>query len=78
MSPQLKGVHINVVSHFILQNTGIFRSDYPTGEKSDMYCKETITLWGNNIRSPLYAFKTSGFGAEPQLYVNSVALKSVF
>jgi hypothetical protein len=42
------------------------------------YCKETITLWGIIFAALSMPLKTSGFGAAPQLYVKSVALKSVF
>lgn len=67
-----------VVSHFNLQNTGTFRSDYTTGEKSRMQNKATTVLQRNNIHCPPMPLKTTGFGAEPQLYEKSVALKLVF
>ena len=58
-----------VVSHFILQNTATFRSDYTTGEKSIMQNKEEIVLGGLEFAALLMPLETSGFGAEPQFYL---------
>ena len=52
-----------VVSHFILQNTGIFGPDYPTGEISEKQNSATIYIIFASLFMPS---KTLGFGAKPQ------------
>ena len=50
-----------VVSQFILQNTGIFWSDYSTGEIPDPI-KQSDNEW--SIRCPLYASENLGVWGE--------------
>ena len=66
---------LDVVGQFILQNTGMFWSDYPTGRIPNLI-KQTDDEW--SIRCPLYASENLGVWGEAPIIETGRSPHEVF